>query len=165
MRVQLKESKVSDLILPRRDFLKGLIGLVAAPAVVKAEFLMPVKVWRPPLVWRDGMIACNGVELAIADFPDLFTIFGYSHGGCGPKFRLTDYALAAYNTDNTLWYLAPCVTDEWPFLRQAAHRPSQSPDLQSYPSEIAKSDTFPRYKTISDEFRVRLEANRAKYAG
>ena len=32
MRVQLKESKVNNL--PRRAFLKGLVGLIAAPAVV-----------------------------------------------------------------------------------------------------------------------------------
>ena len=90
MRVKLKESKVSNLILPRRGFLIGLASLLAAPAVVRAEALMPIKVWRPPLIWRDGLIACNGVELAVADFPDLFTIFGYTHGGCGPKFRLND---------------------------------------------------------------------------
>ena len=39
---------------------------------------MPVKVWRPPLIWRDGLIACNGVGLAVADFPDLFTVVGYT---------------------------------------------------------------------------------------
>ena len=32
MRVQLKESKVNNLVLPRRAFLKGLVGLIAAPA-------------------------------------------------------------------------------------------------------------------------------------
>ena len=35
------------VIVPRRSFLKGLIGLIAAPAVVKAEALMPICVWRP----------------------------------------------------------------------------------------------------------------------
>ena len=34
---------MTDLILPRRRFLTGLFGLVAAPAVVKASSLMPVK--------------------------------------------------------------------------------------------------------------------------
>lgn len=34
---------MTDLILPRRKFLTGLMGLVAAPAVVKAASLMPVK--------------------------------------------------------------------------------------------------------------------------
>jgi hypothetical protein len=35
------------VVLPRRGFLKGLVGLIAAPAVVKAETLMPILVWRP----------------------------------------------------------------------------------------------------------------------
>jgi hypothetical protein len=34
---------MTDLILPRRQFLTGLMGLVAAPAVVRATSLMPVK--------------------------------------------------------------------------------------------------------------------------
>jgi len=34
---------MTDLILPRRKFLTGLMGLFAAPAVVKASSLMPVK--------------------------------------------------------------------------------------------------------------------------
>jgi len=34
---------MTDLILPRRKFLTGLMGLVAAPAMVRASSLMPVK--------------------------------------------------------------------------------------------------------------------------
>ncbi len=55
---------MTNLTLSRRGFLAGLSSLLAAPAVVRAEALMPIKVWRPPLIWRDGMIACNGVERA-----------------------------------------------------------------------------------------------------
>ena len=154
---------MNNLILSRRGFLAGLSSLLAAPAVVRAEALMPIKVWRPPLIWRDGLIAHNGVELAIADFPDLFTIFGYMHGGCGPKFRLYDYT-----PTNSMWYVAPRVTDdEWPFMRQAYCLPSQSPDLQEMYAKrgtFTETETFPKYKTISDEFRARLEATRAKYA-
>ena len=36
---------MTDLILPRRKFLTGLMGLVAAPAVVRASSLMPVKLF------------------------------------------------------------------------------------------------------------------------
>jgi hypothetical protein len=43
---------VSNLILPRRGFLIGLASLLAAPAVVKAEVLMPVRVWR----WRPRVV-------------------------------------------------------------------------------------------------------------
>ena len=38
---------MTDIILPRRKFLTGLLGIVAAPAVVKATSLMPVKVMPP----------------------------------------------------------------------------------------------------------------------
>jgi Phage Tail Collar Domain len=126
--MQLKESiRMTNLILSRRGFLASLSSLLAAPAVVRALALMPIKVWRPPLIWRDGMIACNGVELAVADYPDLFTILGYMHGGCGPKFRLHDHALAPKKIADAMCFIAPRVTDEWP-LRQAYYLPSQSPD-------------------------------------
>lgn len=35
-------------MIERRGFLKGLALLVAAPALVRAESLMPVKLWVPP---------------------------------------------------------------------------------------------------------------------
>jgi hypothetical protein len=38
---------VTATVLPRRSCLKGLIGLIAAPAVVRAESRMPIVVWRP----------------------------------------------------------------------------------------------------------------------
>ena len=34
---------MTDIIMPRRSFITGLVGLVAAPAVVKASSLMRVK--------------------------------------------------------------------------------------------------------------------------
>jgi hypothetical protein len=34
---------MSDLIIPRRSFLKVLTGIIAAPAVIKADQLMQVK--------------------------------------------------------------------------------------------------------------------------
>lgn len=46
---------MTDLIMPRRKFLTGLFGLVAAPAVVKASNLMPVKVIQPKWYLADGL--------------------------------------------------------------------------------------------------------------
>ena len=37
--------------IPRRRFIQGLATLFAAPAIVKASSLMPVKTWREVLVW------------------------------------------------------------------------------------------------------------------
>jgi hypothetical protein len=39
---------MTELLMPRRKFLTGLFGLVAAPAVVKAANIMPVKVLKLP---------------------------------------------------------------------------------------------------------------------
>ena len=49
---------------------------------------MPIKVWRPPLRWRDGYIVLNGAELKISEFPDLFDAFGHHFGGQRTTFRL-----------------------------------------------------------------------------
>ena len=39
------------VVLPRRNFLKGLVGLIAAPAWSEAEALMPIVVWRPTFMY------------------------------------------------------------------------------------------------------------------
>ena len=45
---------MTDLLMPRRKFLTGLFGLVAAPAIVKAANIMPVKVIQPQWFANDG---------------------------------------------------------------------------------------------------------------
>jgi hypothetical protein len=45
---------MTDLLMPRRKFLTGLFGLVAAPAIVKAANIMPVKVIKPQWFAGDG---------------------------------------------------------------------------------------------------------------
>ena len=47
---------MTDLIMPRRKFLTGLFGLVAAPAIVKAANIMPVKVIKPKWYLADDGI-------------------------------------------------------------------------------------------------------------
>ena len=39
---------MTNLFLSRRGFLAGLSSLLAAPAVVRAGALMPIKFWRRP---------------------------------------------------------------------------------------------------------------------
>jgi hypothetical protein len=46
---------MTDLLMPRRKFLTGLFGLVAAPAVVKAASLMPVRYIPQHLHELDGV--------------------------------------------------------------------------------------------------------------
>ena len=51
------------IILPRRRFIQGLVGLVAAPDIVKATSLMPVKVFDEPLweMYLDDDVYTNGL--------------------------------------------------------------------------------------------------------
>lgn len=79
---------MSNFTISRRGFVVSLASLLAAPAVVRAGSLMPIKVWRPTLRWRDGYLVLNGAELKITDFPDLFDAFGHHFGGQGATFRL-----------------------------------------------------------------------------
>jgi hypothetical protein len=80
----------------RRDgkFLAGMMGLITTPAIVRAEALMPIKVWMPTF-WRCGnshgmpyLLACKtsdliGVDLASlglpppAPFSSLTSCWGY----------------------------------------------------------------------------------------
>ena len=46
---------MTDFLMPRRKFLTGLFGLVAAPAVVKAANIMPVKYIPQHLHELDGI--------------------------------------------------------------------------------------------------------------
>jgi hypothetical protein len=63
------------IIMPRRRFIAGLIGLVAAPAIVRAASLMPVRMFERP-----GDIVCSlvsGVPMAFpgAERPIMFSGF------------------------------------------------------------------------------------------
>ena len=40
-----------DMELTRRTLIRGVVGLLAAPAVVRLANLMPVKAWAEELVW------------------------------------------------------------------------------------------------------------------
>ncbi|MGA2045614.1 MAG: hypothetical protein ABSG83_19875 [Roseiarcus sp.] len=44
---------MTGIIMPRRKFLVGLVGLVAAPMVVKASSLMPVRTFENSLLIVD----------------------------------------------------------------------------------------------------------------
>ena len=46
---------MADLLMPRRKFLTSLFGLVAAPAVVKAANIMPVRVIEPKWYLAEGL--------------------------------------------------------------------------------------------------------------
>jgi hypothetical protein len=69
------------MLLPRRKFLLGLGSLLAAPAIVKAASLMPIKVLPPLVVPTDGSMCLiydvhdlviarsNSMEVLPPDYP------------------------------------------------------------------------------------------------
>jgi hypothetical protein len=73
-------------MIQRRAFLGGLVAAFAAPAIVKAGSLMPVRAiavdWLP----------CDGRFVSRALYPELFAVLGseYGNDGSGRKFRLPD---------------------------------------------------------------------------
>jgi hypothetical protein len=97
MRVQVKESnKVDSVILPRRAFLKGHLGLVAAPAVVRAESLMPIVPWRPTFWYSHGggmnFLACRKADLIGVDLTSLgLPSPGWDGGSKSSRVRLWSY--------------------------------------------------------------------------
>ena len=79
--------------LSRRNL---LVGLVAAPAIVKIQSLM-IMPRRPSLItgdgglllYHDGLLMCNGAMAKKSDYPELFAVMGTTWGGDGVNtFRL-----------------------------------------------------------------------------
>jgi hypothetical protein len=96
------------VILPRRGFIKGLAALLGASAAIKAVALTSTTFRRPPLAWATSglcgdMLALNGAEVEVAEFPDLFSAFGYLHGGADSKFLLPDTSDWVPEPDSPLW--------------------------------------------------------------
>lgn len=71
--------------LTRRGFFLGAAATLAAPAIAKAEFIMPVRrIIMPKSPW----ILCDGRTLDRRDYAALFQVIGRNYGGSGHKFQL-----------------------------------------------------------------------------
>jgi hypothetical protein len=83
---------MATLILPRRRFLIRLASLITAPAIVRAEALMPIVVWRPTFGWTSGggmgsWVTCPKSEMIGVDFAVLgFTANGHDWSGQSDKW-------------------------------------------------------------------------------
>jgi hypothetical protein len=70
------------LLIPR-----SLVGLIAAPALVRAESLMPVVMWKPTFGYSSGgggmgpFVTCNKNDLLGVDLTSLGLLPGYDWGG------------------------------------------------------------------------------------
>lgn len=58
----------------RRSFLKGMGALFVAPAIIRAENLMPIKEYMPavPAWCPEGWLPCDGREISKKFYPDLY---------------------------------------------------------------------------------------------
>lgn len=78
-----------SLTMSRRSMLAGFLSTLAAPAVVKADMLMPIKMWRygpRPTVLAPGILLCDGAEVERSAYPDLFTDMGTEFGPGDGKY-------------------------------------------------------------------------------
>jgi len=75
------------LELPRRKFLIGLVSLIAAPAVVKASSLMPVKV---PKLAQPSIIVGDWTAFNVGD---IITFEGVTYG----KSNLKQFVVTGFD--------------------------------------------------------------------
>jgi len=61
----------------RRSVLKGMAALFIAPAIIRAESLMPIKEYMPavPAWCPDGWIPLDGREISKKFYPDLYAAY------------------------------------------------------------------------------------------
>lgn len=69
----------------RRGLLLGAASLLAAPAIVRAEFIMPV---RRIIVPTSAWLVCDGRALSRHIYPELYRVLGQTYGGNGDTFRI-----------------------------------------------------------------------------
>jgi hypothetical protein len=62
----------------RRGFIIGLGAVFAAPAIVRASSLMPIKVYREPV---SDWLPCHGQQLSRTRYAELFRALGVTYGG------------------------------------------------------------------------------------
>ena len=61
----------------RRSFLKGMGALFIAPAIIRAENLMPIKEYMPavPAWCPEGWLPLDGREISRKFYPDLYAAY------------------------------------------------------------------------------------------
>ena len=99
------------VVPPRRSFLTSLASLIAAPAVVRAAALMPVKVWEPTFflkraVWYPALFYCMSDDLIGVDLASL---------GLEPPITHAPFRDSwGVRSDQTCWMLPRTVHHQMP---------------------------------------------------
>jgi hypothetical protein len=81
-----------------------LIGLTAAPAVVKIKTLMPAPVLKTPAVPSPIWLRCDGQAVSKKQFKELFKILRHTHDNTLAKTDL--FRLPQYDCDGTCYVRA-----------------------------------------------------------
>jgi hypothetical protein len=56
------------MLISRRGLITGLGSILAAPAIVRASSIMPVKAWADRVVWTGDGITTNCVITAVCEY-------------------------------------------------------------------------------------------------
>ena len=81
-------------MIQRRTFLIGLGAAFAAPSIIPIRHLMQLprprlEVIAGPRFLTPDFLACDGVEIPVSRFPDLYAVLGNTYGGTpGMTFQL-----------------------------------------------------------------------------
>lgn len=90
-------------MISRRSVLFGLGAALAAPAIVRASVIMPVRSITVP---KAHLMPCDGRSVSAADFPDLFKATGCpARGPTGSvgTFRLPELAERVFRNDDSVY--------------------------------------------------------------
>ena len=91
----------------RRNFLVGIAGLFAAPAIIKLDMLMPIRVWRPTLrmtrnIGMGPFLTCRADDLIGVDLGIGWGGFASAPGQCFIGLHQRSAALVAAATNRRI---------------------------------------------------------------
>jgi len=111
--------------MDRRSFLKGIVGLIAAPAIVKSEIIMPVKqiITSPIIITNGGSGMSHYAEITRKAFIPKLWAQQYQQSPTWQAFiasiEETQQVMAERMTENLL-HDRPSGNDPWTHLHDAS---------------------------------------------
>ena len=106
------------LEMPRRRFLQVLTGIIAAPAVIKAEGLMKVAAAPDRVLWREIYLDAYGPD-AYGRFITRLWFYRTSIRGCTPPACREIVRICDIDTTTTAGLLGPTPPDLFAILSRA----------------------------------------------
>lgn len=111
----------------RRSFLKGMGALFIAPAIIRAENLMPIKEYMPavPAWCPEGWLPLDGREISRKFYPDLYAAY--------KRMRLP-FVLPTYKASDgleTVVAYKSLVRPNGQLMKAGAYHPIYVPELKA----------------------------------